>query len=60
MTFRPEAAEIFASECSAQQKAWAMQFRSVRRLESDHSPFLSMPEKLAALIAELSPGVRSS
>jgi hypothetical protein len=106
MTFRPEAAEIFASECSARQKAWAasrlcrhplrpiisrfrwteeklgsipkhyiectldtalaptqqralqtnMQFSSVRRLESDHSPFLLMPEKLAALIEELSAG----
>lgn len=110
MTFRPEAAEIFASECSAQQKAWAasrlchqplrpiisrfrwtedklgsipkhyiectldraltptqqralqthMEFTTVRRLESDHSPFLLMPERLAALIEELSPGAWSS
>lgn len=46
----------------AQQRALQtnMQFNSVQRLESDHAPFLSMPEKLAALIAELSPGVRSS
>lgn len=110
MTFRPQASEIFASECSTKQRAWAasricrhplrpiisrfrwsaeklgsipkhyiectldravtpaqqralqtnMQFTTVRRLESDHSPFLSMPERLAALIAELSPGAWSS
>lgn len=34
-----------------------MEFTTVRRLEADHSPFLAMPERLAALIEELPPGV---